>query len=118
MHFTRIALTTLASLIAFQSQANAQQIQPAGYKVQVLVWSIEPGAPSGNFWMTAATFNNYEDAADYRDFLFFLAWNDFDKLLDELDFDKHIFVHGFDYRIVPFYAYHHYYALPNTLLQR
>ncbi len=115
MNAFRIALVAVAVALLSNSQSQAQsitQIEPDnGYAVQALVWNMEKDQKTGrmyvsrgNYWRTAATFPTLQQAEDYVDFLLFLADNDFDKLLDELDFPYYVHVHGFDYRIVPQYS--------------
>ena len=115
MNVLRIAFVvgTIALLTSTESQAQSlTQLQPDnGYAVQALVWNVKKNEKTGyydavskNYWRTVDTFTTMEDAQEYEDFLFFLAWNDWSKLLDELDFPYTVFVHGFDYRIVPLYS--------------
>ncbi len=115
MNVFRIALVvgTIALLTSSESQAQSlTQIEPDnGYAVQALVWNVKKNEKTGdfeatskNYWRTAETFSTLKDAEKYEDFLLFLAINDWSKLMDELDFPYYVFVHGFDYRIVPLYS--------------
>lgn len=62
-------------------------------------------ASSGNYWRTAETFPTLKQAEAYESYLLFLADRDFEKLLNELNFPYYVYVHGFDYRIVPRYSW-------------
>lgn len=107
----RMTLLAVVAVACLQlTTAESKAIEPIGYEVQALCFFKPGDGPRGNFWMPVETFDNYEDAELYIDFLLFLADHDWRKLEAELGFNGSIYVHGYDYRIRFIYGHHGFYS--------
>ncbi|MCA9060731.1 MAG: hypothetical protein KDA85_19600 [Planctomycetaceae bacterium] len=121
---TALLALTVALSLATVKEVHAQdaQLTPDGYLVQALCFG---GYEDGNFWVTVGCFETYQEAAEYEDYLYFLAnkgatvnargqvdTKTWQKLLDEVNLPEGVYLHGFDYRIVPYYDYSRYLSTP------